>query len=588
MKSRKAKKILLAAGMSGLCLAVQAPYINLESYAAESDMWPPEKGELGDSIIGIEEYGRGTDWTGWLTVTIRVLMPDEKTPAKDVFITMNPKGSNEQAGHGPNINGTTEYKTDENGELMFRIYPSPVEYMVRVPAGSEWIAKSYDIGSVTQDNTTITIVLEKETKPSEPETKPSEPETKPSEPETKPGTPETKPGHNSGGGSGGSSGGNKGNGGNDQNNGPGVTKPDQNNNPSKPSEKPNQPQKPSDASKPGTDDQPSNPSGPHKPADSTTPGTERNEDYVVPGKDLEPGTKDDVTVTPGKDENGKNNSSMDKDGRVNLPDGGSIIRPTEPNKGDIRIDVPGGTVINPDGSIELPEQDQETTITIPGKDQTLDTEDDVKVTPGLDTDGKNNSMMDDAGNITLPDGGRVDYPSIPDQGEIKVDVPEGTVISPDGTLQIPDGTWNRYTLPGKDSQIDTSDDVQVVPELGKNGRDNALLRADGSLYLPDGGTVTYADGTTVEVPEGTVVLPDGTIVYPDGTTSDETAEAATLPAATGRLRFADCSFHWLELLALLSVILIAMKRLYYVKHMNEELDQLLEEHKEESETGKEE
>ena len=550
MKSRKAKKVLLAVGMSSLCLAIQAPCMNMESYAAQADMTKNE----GDTVIGIEEYGKGSDWTGWFTVTIRVLLPDGQTPAKDVFITMNPKYpaepdySNDQAGHGPNINGITEYKTDENGELMFRIYPSPVEYLVRVPAGSEWSAKNYAIGSITQDNSTITIVLEKEIKPSEPETKPN-------------------PGGGSSGGGGGSS--NKGNGGNDQNNGPGVTKPDNGNNQTNPPQKPDQPQKPNvPGQQPGTD-KPSNPTGPE------TPEPDSRNDYVIPGKDLETGTKDDVTVKPGKDEKGNNNSSMDKDGKVELPDGGSVIHPTEPDRGEIRIDVPKGTVVNPDGSINLPQQDQQTTITIPGKDQTLETPDDVKVTPGLDENGKNNTSMDKAGNITLPDGGFVEYPSIPDQGEIKVDVPEGTVIGPDGTLTIPDGTWNRYTLPGKDSMIDTSDDVQVVAQLGKNGRDNALLREDGSLYLPDGGTVTYADGTEVDVPEGTIVLPDGTILYPDGTTSDGAAEETAAPAENGRLRFADCYFHWLEILALLSMILLAMKRLYHVKRMNEELDQLL-------------
>lgn len=233
-------------------------------------------------------------------------------------------------------------------------------------------------------------------------------------------------GHTSGGGGNGGGSGNKGTGGNDQNNGPGVDKPNQDNNQTNPSENPNQPGQTN----------PSNPSGPQNPNDATTPttpGTEKNEDYVLPGKDLEPGTKDDVTVKPGKDESGNNNSSMDKDGKIDLPDGGTIIRPTEPENGDIRIEVPGGTVVNPDGTWNLPEENQETTITIPGKDKTLDTPDDVKVTPGLDANGKNNSSIDEAGNITLPDGGRVDYPSIPDQGQIKVDVPEGTVIGPDGT-----------------------------------------------------------------------------------------------------------------------------------------------------------
>lgn len=334
MKSRKAKKVLLAVGMSSLCLAIQAPCMNMESYAAQADMTKNE----GDTVIGIEEYGKGSDWTGWFTVTIRVLLPDGQTPAKDVFITMNPKYpaepdySNDQAGHGPNINGITEYKTDENGELMFRIYPSPVEYLVRVPAGSEWSAKNYAIGSITQDNSTITIVLEKEVKPSEPETKPSEPETKPN------------PGGGSSGGGGGSS--NKGNGGNDQNNGPGVTKPDNGNNQTNPPQEPDQPQKPNvPGQQPGTD-KPSNPTGPE------TPEPDRSNDYVLPGKDLETGTKDDVTVKPGKDENGNNNSSMDKDGKVELPDGGSVIHPTEPDRGEIRIDVPKGTVVNPDGSIK--------------------------------------------------------------------------------------------------------------------------------------------------------------------------------------------------------------------------------------------
>lgn len=91
--------------------------------------------------------------------------------------------------------------------------------------------------------------------------------------------------------------------------------------------------------------------------------------------------------------------------------------------------------------------------------------------------------------------------------------------------------------------IDTADDVVVDPELGDNGQDNSILREDGSVLLPDGGTVTYPDGTAVHVPGGTVVLADGTIVYPD---------------AGSRLGFADCYFHWAELLVLVLLALISM------------------------------
>lgn len=557
------KKKCISAGVGILIAASAGPSLTAPVYAAQAASEIPEDAAAPTVSDKHSPITQNPDWTagGYTEFGVKEISNQERRVVIKVILKAGDTGlplsgrtfrfetwnaSTGQTGeviypYDESVNRPNDIAANANGELIFWLKPGQ-SYKLFVDHVDGYIDYVSEVFTFNADGT-IEIVLQKKSS-------------------------NNNGGHTSGGGGNGGGSGNKGNGGNDQNNGPGVDKPNQDNNQTNPSENPN---------KPGQTN-PSNPSGPQNPNDATTPttpGTEKNEDYVLPGKDLEPGTKDDVTVKPGKDESGNNNSSIDKDGKVDLPDGGTIIRPTEPENGDIRIEVPGGTVVNPDGTIRLPDKNQETTITIPGKDKTLDTPDDVKVTPGLDENGKNNSSIDEAGNITLPDGGRVDYPSIPDQGQIKVDVPEGTVIGPDGTLTIPDGIWNRYTLPGKDSEIDTSDDVQVVPQLGKNGRDNALLREDGSLYLPDGGTVTYADGTEVDVPDGTIVLPDGTILYPDGTTSDGAAEETAAPAENGRIRFADCYFHWLELLALLSMILIAMKRLYHVKRMNEELDQLL-------------
>ena len=377
-------------------------------------------------------------------------------------------------------------------------------------------------------------------------------------------------GGNHGGHGNGGSNSNKGNS-SDSDHGPGVkpTSPAETtpNTPEESKSNPTVPETSGENQRPGENPSKENPS---------TPGKNTKDEYVVPGKDDKHGTPDDVTIRPGRDENGKNNSSQDPDGKVDLPDGGDVIYPSQPDQGDISVKVPEGTTVNPDGSLNLPEKNQQTEIILPGKDKTLGTEDDVIVRPGLDENGKNNTIIGPDGKISLPDGGRVIHPSIPDQGKIGVDVPKGSVILPDGTMNVPDGLTKRYTLPGRDATLDTTDDVLVVPQLGANGKDRSILRDDGSILLTDGGTVTYADGTNMDVPAGTIILPDGTIIYPDDGNISEEPSKPTDGTVTG-IGFRDCWFHWLEILALFIVIAISMKRLFEIKEANKELDKMDEE-----------
>ena len=91
---------------------------------------------------------------------------------------------------------------------------------------------------------------------------------------------------------------------------------------------------------------------PYRPGDGT---------IVLPGKDGQTGTPDDVVVRPDPDSGGNDNSTIDKGtGNVTLPDGGKVKYPD----GTI-VTVPGGTVVKPDGTVILPD-DKGGTITPPG------------------------------------------------------------------------------------------------------------------------------------------------------------------------------------------------------------------------------
>ena len=506
--------------------------------ALAGQMSNSEKGDSGSDIV-MEEYGNGNDYTGWFTLYIKVVDDETSEPVQGILVTVNSKDKGD-AGHGPDINGVKEYVTDEEGLLLFRIYPGPVTYAAIVTEGQKgYLGTEQYIGAVTEDYKTITVRLKKDKK-----TEPEKP---------KPDT------------------GNNNNGNNDNkkpdtgnNNANNNKKPDTTDNKDNKDNKDNTGNNGNNNKKPDTTDNKDNNkdntgnngnNSNRKPGTGTKPSTGKNdkdkvtkEEYELPGKDLIPGTDDDVIVKPDKDKDGNNNSGQDKDGNVTLPDGGTVIVPTLPDKGDIGIQVPGGTTVDKDGTIKLPDDDQNTVITLPGKDTILGTEDDLILHPSLDGNGKNNSTISAEGTVTLPDGGVLYVPSIPNQGKIKVMLPEGAAVTADGTITIPEGTKRGYVLPGKDAVIDTEDDVLVDPFFGDNGCDNSVLREDGSVLLPDGGTVTYAHGTVVKVPDGTIVLPDGTIICPED----------------GYIGFFDCFYHWIAYAALLLaavVFILSMRRL---------------------------
>lgn len=538
------------------------------------------------SDILMEEYDNGKDYTGWYTVYVKVLDDATGEPVEGIYVTLNSKEKG-NAGHGPNINGITEYMTDRDGMLEFRIYPSPVTYAAIVASGQKgYAALEQYVGAIKEDKSVIILRLKKEIPTPAPTATPKPDNT------------------------------DKGN--NDNNNStptPTVTptatpiptvKPG-----IKPTPKPDKTTKdeyiipgPDNklgteddiTVKPGKDDKGNNnssidkdgkvdlpdggelivPTIPDKGDISikvpegtvvdpdgklNLPDKDQKTELTLPGKDTILGTEDDVIVRPGLDDKGKNNATIDKDGTVNLPDGGDVILPTLPDIGDICIKVPEGTKVSPDGTITLPDNNQQTQIILPGKDKVLGTEDDLILTPNLDDKGKNNTTIDETGKVTLPDGGRVTFPSNPDMGRVGVKLPAGSTITPDGVITVPDGTKKGYILPGKDALLDTDDDVIVEPSFGSNGNDNSYIMDDGSVYLPDGGTVTYADGTVIEVPGGTIVLPDGTIIYPAN-------------AKAGMLDFWDCLFHWFEFMILLLLILLLLTRLHWLKRRGIELEDI--------------
>ena len=657
-KTKYKRRRIIAGLVLGILLQLlPAPMQQVQAAQA----WPPTapgttEMNKADSVVGIEEYDDPNNYTGWYTVTIKALDP-EGNPVKDVYITMNSVDNKYQAGHGPNINGSNATRTDANGELLFRIYPSPLEYIAKVSKQGDWKAKDYEIGAIIKDFDTITIVLERDKKATP--------------------TPTTTPGNN---------------GGNRDDSRPTPTPT-----PTPQPVTPGIPAKPDKVTKdeyvlpgpdnktgteddvivkPGRDDQGKNNSSMDKDGKVDLPdggdviypsipddgdvkvivpdGTKVNPDgslilpdnnqeieIILPGKDATLGTEDDIYVKPGLDENGKNNARIDETGKVELPDGGDLIYPSIPDKGDIKVTVPDGTKVKPDGTLILPDNNQEIEIILPGKDATLGTEDDIYVKPGLDENGKNNARIDETGKVELPDGGDLIYPSIPDKGDIKVTVPDGTKVKPDGTLilpkdnqeieiilpgkdatlgteddiyvkpgldkngknnakiditgkvelpdggdaifpsqpdmgkvkvqlpegstidpqgniTIPKGTRKGYVLPGKDAELDTQDDVIVEPNFGKGQIDRSVLREDGSILLPDGGIVTYSDGTVIKVPGGTIVLADGTIIWP-----------------YGYKPFWECWFHWIELVVFIALLIPYIRRFHWLKKKRQEVQEMI-------------
>ena len=323
---------------------------------------------------------------------------------------------------------------------------------------------------------------------------------------------------------------------------------------------------------------------PYRPGDGT---------IVLPGKDGKTDTKDDVIVTPSKDKDDKDNSSIDKDtGNVTLPDGGEVKYPEAPDGNGSTVIVPPGTVIAPDGTITLPDgvngviknpdgsetvvpgpavikpdgtieypksdkpsRRDDGTIVLPGKDGTTGTEDDVIVTPSKDKDGNDNSTIDKNGNVTLPDGGEVKYPDAPNGNGSTVIAPPGTVIAPDGTITLPDG-GTAIIKPG-DTEITGPATIKPDGTVEYPTDNKPSRRDDGTIVLPgkDGEINTKddvittpsknndgKDNSTIDK-NGNVTLPDGgEVKYPDapnGNGSTVIAPPGTVIAPDGTITLPD-------------------------------------------------
>ena len=143
----------------------------------------------------------------------------------------------------------------------------------------------------------------------------------------------------------------------------------------------------------------------------------------------------------------------------------------------------------------------------------------------------------------------------------KTGTEDDIIVRPDKDKDGKDnGTRKEYQLPGKDASLRTDDDVYVIPAFGDDGNDHSYVDDEGRVVLVDGGTVNYPDGSKTEAPAGSMVLPDGTIIYPASAKADWT-----------------CYFHWIELVFLLLILLLASKRLMEIHLANKELDEMEEE-----------
>ena len=243
---------------------------------------------------------------------------------------------------------------------------------------------------------------------------------------------------------------------------------------------------------------------------------------TLPGADGEvkpPHEDDNIVVKPGEGGNLTTNGN----GSVVIPgQGGTVI----PDNGTGKpIKLPGGSTVDKDGTITLPNKNPEAgfendnsvqikpgpngSIIIPGKDHQLGTDKDVTVKPG------EGSSIDSNGNINLPNGGVVTTP----EGEIQAPpgstvLPDGTVIDKDGNILNPDGS---ITLPGADGEVKPPhEDDNIVVKPGEGG--NLTTNGNGSVVIPgQGGTVIPDNGTgkPIKLPGGSTVDKDGTITLPD-------------------------------------------------------------------------
>jgi hypothetical protein len=185
------------------------------------------------------------------------------------------------------------------------------------------------------------------------------------------------------------------------------------------------------------------------------------------------------------------------DGGIELPDGGIVVRLADGN-----VQLPDGSVLQAGGNLAIPSGE----IYIRLADGGLQVPDGSVVTRQSD------------GTVRLPDGSvimhlstnaQTETISLPDgtQATVHVDtgirLSNGYLVRPDGRVILPDGSDN--------SQLTTCTTNCSLTLTGSTFE----REQDGSINLPNGYVLLQPDGY-VRLPNGYVVQPDGGVKLPNG------------------------------------------------------------------------
>ena len=208
---------------------------------------------------------------------------------------------------------------------------------------------------------------------------------------------------------------------------------------------------------------------------------ETSGDVTLPGKDGEPNTTDDVTVTPPKGgaiTPGNGFVTAPSGSEIKLPGGNKVTVTTGPvhvyPDGSVYVpdgskvtdkdgsEVIGPAVIKPDGSKDddankKPMQKPDGTIILPGPDDMIggNDKDDITVHPN---GGKPAGRIDEnTGNVTItdPDGADVTFQG---KNPENVKLPIGTVITPKGEVTL---TYTLKYVDDKGKELETAELVQI-------------------------------------------------------------------------------------------------------------------------------
>lgn len=263
----------------------------------------------------------------------------------------------------------------------------------------------------------------------------------------------------------------------------------------------------------------------------------------VPGKDgeLEKQPNDDVTITPTKD--GEKPTPNPDKGGIEVPTGGGKVEYPEKTPAT-EVEVPGGTIVKPDGSLILPDTKDPVDPTDPGVELP---DGYIRVTykanEGTGADvvqiAKKAGLTAKKNSFTAPTGWTFWTWNTKEDGN-------GTTYNVAASLAAETGndltlyaiwykqTGDEITVPGKDAKPEGKPDDNVVvkpgPDVTEEAKKPTVDPDKGVVKVPydSAGTVVVPDGSEVIVPGGTEIKPDGTIRLP-GEKNPTDPEKPTIP-----------------------------------------------------------